>query len=184
MSNSGPAASLAPAPLPAPLIVVGCGNPAQGDDAVGLEVVRRLQLECTDTRCRFFTLNHTGVELLDLIDSAQVLLVIDAIATGAPPGSLHLIPFPSTGSLTRRAAPSLSGHDWDPFSVLELACALGRRLPQVVLLGIEIDTARTGSTLSEPVNRAVHTVVALFPSLMSRLVEGKPALPRPEVAVT
>ena len=181
MSSPGQAASLAPAPLAAPLIVVGCGNPAQGDDGVGLEVVRRLQIECTDSRCRFYTLSHTGVELLDLIDSAQVLLVIDAIATGAPAGSLHLIPFPSTG-LARRAAPSVSGHDWDPFSVLDLACALGRRLPQVVLLGIEIDTARTGSILSEPVTRAANTVVALFPSLVSRLVDGMP--PRPDLAVT
>jgi hydrogenase maturation protease len=183
MSTSGQAASLAPAPARVPLVVVGCGNPAQGDDAVGLEVVRRLQIECQDSRCGFYTLNHTGVELLDMLESAQVLMVIDAISTGAPAGSLHLIPFPSTG-IPRRAVPPVSGHEWDPFSVLELAGALGRRLPRVILLGIEIDTARAGSTLSEPVARAAQTVVVLFPSLIARLVDSRtpvspsePALP-------
>jgi hydrogenase maturation protease len=163
-----------PKSVHAPLIVVGCGNPAQGDDAVGLEIVRRLQLECTDQRCGFHLLTHAGVELLEMLDSAQVLLIVDAITTGAPAGSLHLIPFPSAG-VPRRAVPPVSGHDWDPFSVLELASALGRRLPQVMLLGVEIDTVRAGSALSEPVTRAAQTVVALFPALISRLV-GQPSV--------
>jgi hydrogenase maturation protease len=174
MSTPVQAANVAPVRVPAPLIVVGCGNPSQGDDAVGLEIVRPLQLEFTDERCCFHVVNHAGVELLDLLDSAQVLLVIDAVATGAPPGSLHLIPFPSTG-IRRQAVPLVSAHEWDPFSILELAGALGRRLPHVILLGIEIDTARTGSTLSEPVTRAAQTVVALFPALISRLVGARAA---------
>ncbi len=164
------------APLPntnsaasdAALVVVGCGNPAQGDDAVGLEVVRRLKAECKDARCHFHLLTQAGVELLDLLGAAEVLVIVDAMCTGAPAGSLHFLPFPT--SMIGSARPPLSGHDWDPFSILELAAALGRRLPPVMLLGIEIDAARTGSTLSDPVLRAAQTVVALFPALVSRLL--------------
>jgi hydrogenase maturation protease len=161
------------APVAGSVVVVGCGNPAQGDDAAGLEVVRRLQLECHHPRCRFHTITHGGVELLDLLGDAEVLVVVDAMCTGAPAGSLHFLPFPT--SMMGSARPPLSGHDWDPFSILELASALGRHLPPVMLLGIEIDAARTGSTLSEPVLRAVQTVVALFPSLVSRLVPQRSA---------
>jgi len=167
MSVPLPATNLV-ASAAASIVVVGCGNPAQGDDAAGLEVVRRLQAECNDTRCRFHTLTHAGVELLDLLGAAEVLVIVDAMCTGAPAGSLHFLPFPT--SMMGSARPPLSGHDWDPFSILELAAALGRHLPPVMLLGIEIDVARTGSALSDPVLRAVQTVVALFPALVSRLL--------------
>jgi len=44
---------------PSRLLVVGCGNPAAGDDGAGVEIVRRLS-ELGDCGCRPASRNRAG----------------------------------------------------------------------------------------------------------------------------
>ena len=60
--------------------IIGIGNPDRGDDAAGLVAARRLG-----------GLEHNGdaLSLIDAWDGADDVLLIDAVVTGASPGTLH-----------------------------------------------------------------------------------------------
>ncbi len=156
-----------------PLLVLGCGNVLAGDDGAGAEVVRRLS--CSQyPDCDFLVVPFPGVELLDILLAAGAVLVVDAVASGAPPGTLHLIPWP-TPSVEPRAVGALSSHGWGPTEILKLATALGRTLPPVMILGIEIGESHPGAPRSAEVEAAVSLVVERFSRLRSMLANPRAA---------
>ena len=157
------------------LLVLGCGNLLAGDDSAGAEVVRRLS-STKNPDCDFLSVPHPGVELLDVLPGAGAVLIVDAVASGAPPGTLHLIPWP-TSSVEPRAVGTLSSHGWGPIETLKLATALGRTLPPVMILGIEIGELRPGAPRSAAVEMSVARVVERFPKLCSLLANPHAALP-------
>ena len=71
-------------------LIVGIGNPMAGDDAIGIELVRQLQRQ-SHVGCRFLEVTHAGLGLLQLFDEASWILFIDAVVSGAPPGTICLI---------------------------------------------------------------------------------------------
>lgn len=152
------------------LRVVGCGNPLAGDDSVGLEVVRRLRAR-GDCECELLEMPQASVELLDLLPDAGAVLFIDAVSSGAPAGTVHLVPLPSSG-IEPRTLGSLSSHGWGLAEMLGLAAALGGRRPQLLLLGIELATREPGTALSGAVEVAVQMVVEKFPQLRAILTEA------------
>lgn len=152
------------------LLVIGCGNPLAGDDSVGVEILRRLRARA-DGACQFRDLPQANVELLELFDEADVILFLDAVVSGAPAGTLHLVPLPWPGLVPRALGP-LSSHGWGLAETLELARALGRRAPRLVLLGVEIARVSLAARRSPPVEEAIAVVLEKFPLLRSWLLEG------------
>jgi hydrogenase maturation protease len=149
------------------LMVVGCGNRMAGDDRAGLEILHRLEAQAVGD-CILRALPQSGVELLELFREADVMLFIDAVESGAPAGALHLLSLPSAEAKPR-ALPSITGHGWGLLETLDLARALGRPIPKILLLGIELQSAIPGTPPSAAVNRAMDRVVGSFPILVTWL---------------
>ena len=145
------------------LLIVGCGNPAAGDDSAGIEIIRRLS-DLGGCGCELRAETAPGVGLLDLLPLADVILFVDAVTGGEVPGTLYLTSLPSA-ELEPRALGSLSGHGWGLVETLELANALGRTVPRLFLLGIEAGTVTQGAPRSEAVERAIALVVERIPDL-------------------
>lgn len=156
------------------LLVVGCGNPLAGDDGAGFEIARRLQ-ERGDAGCRVRALRSAGVDVLESFSSADVILFVDAVSSGLPPGTLHLVPLGSP-ELAADAPRSLSSHGWGIHETLELARALGRDLPQLMLLGVEAGAVAPGDPCSPAVERAVGLALERFPCLQSQLLDAQSPL--------
>jgi len=152
-------------------MIVGCGNSDAGDDSAGLEMVRRLG-ERGDCGCDLRTETAPGMDLLELFPLADVILFVDAVVSGAAPGTLYLTTLPSK-ELEPRALGSLSSHGWGLGEVLRLAGALGRPLPALYLLGIEAATLGEGAPRSAPVEQAIAMVVEKFSSLELLLRSSK-----------
>jgi hydrogenase maturation protease len=154
------------------LLVVGCGNPLAGDDSAGVEIVRRLEDRSDPAlRDQFRTVPSAGVALLETFSAADVVLFIDAVSSGAPPGTLHLIPL-LPGEIEPRALGSLSSHGWGLPETLELARSLGRRVPNLMLLGLEVGEVSLGASRSQAVEQAITLVVERFAHLRSLLVDS------------
>ena len=145
------------------LRVVGCGNPQAGDDSVGLEVVRRLRAR-GEGACELLEMPQASVEMLDLLQGADVVLFVDAVSSGAPSGTVHLAPLPSL-AIEPRALGSLSVHGWGLAEMLGLAGALGRATPRLMLLGVEVGTVGPGEACTPAVEGAIRIVVEKFPQL-------------------
>ncbi len=152
------------------LLVLGCGNPFAGDDAVGLEIVRRLR-ESAMANIRLHELNQPVLDLSEIADPEQVVLVIDAVVSGNPPGTIHLTSLPCP-ELQPRSVVALSSHGWGLQESLAIQQALGQRLPRVFLLGIECGRIYANTALSAPVAWAVETVIEQFAVLRDLVMYG------------
>lgn len=122
--------------------MVGIGNRARGDDAVGPEVVRVLR----EMRLPIRSVIREG-DLTDLPlqwDRKTPVIIVDACRTGAAAGTVTLL---DPGQLD--SATAVSSHMLGLAQALELAGNLGR-LPDVLrIVGIEVATVDYGPMSGE-----------------------------------
>lgn len=140
------------------LQIIGVGSPF-GDDRLGWVAVEALQRSAVPAAAgggsiSFSILDRPGALLLAHWHGADHVMVVDAVRSGAPPGTRHRL---EPGALA--AAESVSSHGFGLASALELARALGNLPPHLVLYGIEIDPSCSGFFLSEPVQRALPELI-------------------------
>ncbi len=141
-------------------LVLGLGNPLVTDDSVGLRVVARLRPLLKDRPDIEVSEDYWGgLRLMERMVGFDRAIVVDAIVTGAPPGTLH--------SLTPAAVPtqrSASSHDVNLPTALALGRTAGLALPgddQIQLLGIEAEDVFTfGEHCTPAVEAAIDPAVA------------------------
>jgi hydrogenase maturation protease len=146
-----------------PTLVAGIGNPWASDDGVGQEVVRRLEalaqtLDSDLVPARFVTMAQPNTALLDALGGYDTAIVVDAVTSGAAPGTMHRLQW-QPGVLMGRGAERTSSHGFGVGELLDLAAALERLPAKVVLWGIEIGTREPGQGLSPAVAAAVPVLV-------------------------
>lgn len=169
------------------ILVAGIGNIFLGDDAFGVEVVRRLMERPQPEGVRLGDFGVRGFDLaLALLDDAvDVAIFIDAVPRGGPPGTLYVIEpewqdaREGSGSGTDASPALLDAHGLDPVKVLRLVVTLGGRPKPVLLVGCEPlpfddwEDSSANMTMSSPVWAAVEEGVVLVESLIARVCEGR-----------
>ena len=141
-------------------LVLGLGNPLLRDDSVGLRVARKLEPILTDEPEVEVSLDYWGgLRLMERMVGFDRAIVIDAIRTGAPPGTIHLLTTDATP--TQRSA---SAHDVNLATALQLGRLAGAQLPepeQITLIGIEADDVFTfDESLTPEVEAAIPQAIA------------------------
>ena len=134
---------------------MGIGNAWRNDDAAGLAVARLLQGTLPE-----------GVEVLEregepsgLIDSwegADAVWLVDAVSSGAEPGTVHR--HDASEVELPAALFDTSTHHMGLAEAVELARALGRLPETAIVYGIEGGSFDTGETLSPEVEAAATRV--------------------------
>jgi hydrogenase maturation protease len=134
--------------------VIGVGNAYRGDDAAGLVVARRLRERGVEA------IEQEGepVALIDVFAARDAVVLVDAVQSGAPPGTVHRFDV-SDGPLPRELRGSTSTHAVGLGEAIELARALGRLPPRVVVYGVEGARFATGVGLSYEVEAALAPLV-------------------------
>lgn len=154
------------------VLVAGVGNVFLGDDAFGVEVVGRLAREQLPKGVRVADYGVRGVHLAyDLLDGCDALVMVDALPTGGPPGTLAVI---DASEGTEGSARPLDGHGMTPATVLETLSHLGGSVPRVLVVGCEPDSLEEGMGLSPAVEAVLDEAVALC----RRVVDGLLDQPR------
>jgi hydrogenase maturation protease len=125
-----------------------------------MEIVHRLEGR-KNGRLKLRRIPSASVELLEMFDEAELILFVDAVSSSAPPGTLHLVPLPWP-DLEPRALGALSTHGWGLTETIELARTLGRQIPRLVLLGVEIAQVAQGARRSPEVEAAIEFAVENF----------------------
>jgi hydrogenase maturation protease len=138
--------------------IIGLGNVMRGDDAVGLLAASRLRQEVGD-RAEVIKAEPTGVDVVELMKGARVVLLIDAARSGQSPGTVHRFDA-SMGPIGMRMH-SPSSHALGLSEALELARAMGILPEAVIVYGIEVGNTELGQPLSPPVAKALEEVVRL-----------------------
>ena len=155
------------------VLVAGIGNVFLGDDAFGVEVVKRLAGRRLPEGVRVVDFGIRGLDLTyALLDGYELVILVDATPRGRAPGTLYVLE-PETRDDTGPARAVLETHGMDPVKVLELARVMGGRLPLLRVVGCEPATLGDPDTgamgLSAPVSAAVEGAVTLILSLLSQV---------------
>jgi hydrogenase maturation protease len=139
--------------------IVAVGNPIMGDDGVGARVVEELQQSDVGDRPDLTMANAatTAFFALEAMSGCDRAIVIDAISTGADPGTVHRYRF--VDGAFAGEIPEMTMHD---FSFAE-ALQAGREaydIPgEVLIFGVEPARIEMSMELSDSVEQTVPTLI-------------------------
>jgi len=136
-------------------LVLGLGNPILRDDSVGLRVAQQVAAALGDCQGTEVAEDyHGGLRLMERLIGYDRAVIVDAICSGAPVGSL--IHLRVDDRPTQRSA---SAHDVDLPTALSVGRRAGAHLPpseQIAILAVEAgDVLSFGETLTPEVESAI-----------------------------
>lgn len=144
--------------------IIGIGNSWATDDGIGREVIQQLQEKYASkspvppNTILFGTFLQPSVELINLMGQCDTLILVDAVYSGAKPGTIHREVW-RPGLLSSRGVERASSHGLSVKDVLELAATMGQLPEQIILWGVEVASTEPGQGLSPEVEAALPTVV-------------------------
>ncbi|HZR98253.1 MAG TPA: hydrogenase maturation protease [Chloroflexota bacterium] len=162
------------------VLVAGIGNIFLGDDAFGVEVVRRLVARPLPDGVRVADFGIRGFDLAyALLDAYDLAILVDALPRGGAPGTLYVLE-PDVAALDAASAVAVDAHTIDPVQVLCLVKAMDGQPRRILVVGCEpatLDADEEGAMgLSAPVQAAVDEAVGLVEAWIARAL-GEPPGP-------
>jgi hydrogenase maturation protease len=151
--------------------IIGLGQSMRGDDAAGLAVVQlwgeMYSGENRPPNVEAIRSELPGLGLLDLLEGARLAILVDAVRSGAAPGTIHVL---SSDQLESFTAETSSAHGWGVAETLALGQVLApSSMPQkIVLIGIEAGDVSIGETLSPEVIAAIPQAAQAVQQLITR----------------
>jgi hydrogenase maturation protease len=131
--------------------LLGLGNLMRTDDAVGMFTLRQLTEDRRLPRVvRVIEGETLGLDLLDKVHGISHLLALDAVDTGAEPGTLVRFAGPDLADLPISKSVHLLGFS-DLMNVLRLMDAAP---VEVVLLGVQPESTDWGTALTQSMEAA------------------------------
>lgn len=137
-------------------LVIGLGNQYRRDDAVGLIVARCLKEQAPE-HVRVLEESGESTALMESWKGADTVILIDALDSGAKPGSLHRLDAHAQPIPTKFF--HCSTHSFGAAEAIELARALGQLPPRLIVYGVEGKTFQAGLGLSPEVEKAAQKAV-------------------------
>ncbi len=159
-------------------LILGVGNDWASDDGAGPAVVRRVQkwwnarLRDAKREVGFQVLARPDLSLLDLMARYDEVIIVDAVVSGAAPGTLHRQVW-EKGMLGDKGVARASSHGFGLRELLQMAASLGKLPTRVELWGVAIASTEPGQGLTPQVARAVDDFAA---ELLTRLQDCEVAV--------
>ncbi|MCI0701828.1 MAG: hydrogenase maturation protease [Planctomycetia bacterium] len=154
------------------ILIAGVGNIFRGDDAFGVEVVRRIADRALPVGVTVRDFGIRGHDLAyALLEDYRGLILIDAINRDTEPGTLHVLEL--TPEEWKIPPATMQTHGVDLPNAFYLLKSLGGTFPRLYLVGCE--PAELGPEdegvmgLSEPVQAAIAEAITLVESLVAEL---------------
>jgi hydrogenase maturation protease len=153
-------------------LIIGLGNPLRGDDAVGHRVIEALGDQVPEgTAVRRCEGDPLGLLHLAEWDEADRIILVDAVRSGRPPGTIHHVVL---DGYDLPARPLTSGHGIDIGDVVRLAARLHRLPRRVVLIGVEVAELGLGTVPAPATEAAVQRVLGILRAELWGEVAGEP----------
>ena len=159
-------------------LVAGIGNIFLGDDAFGVEVIRRMPRTQLPENVKVIDFGIRGFDLAySLMDeSYDLIILVDAVTKGGTPGTLYVIE-PSLEQHIDVEGPgeAMDAHGMNPMRVFNLVKKMGGRFKRILILGCEPETLGPEEGLmglSQPVDHAVDEAVLMLGRVLVELDPG------------
>ena len=124
---------------------------------MGVQAARQFKARCSNS-VEVIELGTAGLSLLDFVEGFDRLVIIDAILTGAAPGTVHEL----TGEEVAKTVHLGVGHEADLPTAIALGQKLSRHMPaEVVVVAVEAaDITTFSEELTPQVASAIQEVLA------------------------
>jgi hydrogenase maturation protease len=156
------------------ILVAGIGNIFLGDDAFGVEVVKRLAASDLPREVDVVDFGIRGLDLTyALLDDYAAAILVDAVPRGRKAGTLYVIePEPEDPCADGADDLAVEAHSLNPAKVLRLVRRMGGRIDRLLLVGCEpspLDADEMREGLSAAVAAAVDETVKLVQELIEKI---------------
>jgi len=134
------------------MLVIGYGNSRRGDDAAGILVAESLR------KCgiRAETCEGDAAALMEAWAGDQDVIIVDAVVTGAPVGTVHVWEnWPASARATRTS----STHGLGVAEAVELSRVLNRLPARLRIYGIEALQFEPGAQISRELDSGIEEAV-------------------------
>ncbi|GAS90681.1 hydrogenase maturation protease [Mycolicibacterium brisbanense] len=143
------------------VLVVGCGNLLRGDDGVGPILVRHLWERGMPEGLRLVDGGTAGMDVAFQMRGADRVVIVDASATGVPPGTVYRVPGSELAELPPLEGLHTHSFRWD-HAIAFAQWALGDACPSdITVFLIEAANVAMGADLSPEVASAMEQVIDL-----------------------
>jgi len=136
------------------ILIIGVGNLYRCDDAIGILIARNLEGRKSE-RMSVKEQSGEGTSLMEAWDDYNRVLIVDAVSSGSPPGSIHRLDASKT---IPSKFFSCSTHNFGVAEAIELARTLNQLPEDLRLYGIEGKNFEPGETLSPELESVVEEV--------------------------
>jgi hydrogenase maturation protease len=141
--------------------LVGVGNEMRSDDALGILVAREIKRRFPGA-LRIVEVANEGTSLIEAMDGAEELILVDALSAPDPPGTVLRFDLSETSMPASVSTPV--GHAFGLTGAVEMARHLHRLPPVVHLYGIVGQCFDLGSGLSDCVVKGIPELVQMIES--------------------
>jgi len=156
------------------LKIIGVGSPF-GDDRLGwvaADELKTLPIYLSEKeKIDISILDRPGTALISQWKDADAVILIDAVRSGAAPGTLHILAADDIDENTQLT----SSHGFGVASTVALARTLNELPEYFDLCGIEIDPTNLGEDLGLSAREAINPLVDRIELLVASLLQSLPA---------
>lgn len=150
------------------VLIAGVGNIFLGDDAFGVEVLRRLSERVLPENVCIKDFGIRGFDLAyALMEEWDLVILVDATQQGGKPGTLYEIEH-DRATNTETGQQSFEPHGMHPVRALDLVNTMGSHAPRTIVIGCEPEDlggedGRMGLTpiVEAAVGEAMETVLRI-----------------------
>jgi hydrogenase maturation protease len=119
------------------VLIAGVGNIFLGDDAFGVEVLRRLSERALPENVCIKDFGIRGFDLAyALMEDWELVILVDATQRGGTPGTVYVIEH-NAGDKNEANAACFEPHGMHPVRALDLIGAMGSQAPRTIVIGCE-----------------------------------------------
>lgn len=145
-----------------PIRIIGIGNELAGDDAIGSLTIKALRAN-PPRNVELLEAGLSGLGVLDLMDRAETVVLIDAVQNGQPPGTIHRLVIPDDlGVMGKQSwgSGTTSTHALGLAETLTLGHTLDALPAATLVYGIEAGQTNLGTEISSEVRAAIKKVAS------------------------
>lgn len=160
------------------VLIIGCGNLLRGDDGVGPITVRHLWERGMPDGVRLVDGGTAGMDVAFQMRGAQRVVIVDASATGATPGTIYRVPGAELAEVPPLDGLHTHAFRWD-HAIAFARWALADECPtDITVFLIEAGDVAFGAELSAPAAAAMEKVMNMIEAVyVTPLRPPKPTSP-------
>jgi len=141
-----------------PILILGIGNILIKDEGIGVRVAEQMMTMSLPPDVEVMDGGTGGLDLLYAIEGRKKVIVVDAVKTGSPPGTLFRF---TDKDLGEKKGTLRSAHGIDFSDVISASAYFKTKPEEIVFLGIEPEDLGAGLELSPKIGKMIPVLINL-----------------------